>query len=186
MRVHRILVWASTIAALALATRAEAQVMFGGSLRFGHGIGWAASPFGSVVSMHGPFGGHVTVAQGPFGGGAIGVRGPFGGGFGFVQPPILPVAPVVPFAPVPPVSVVQQTVLNPAPAAMPYTAGYLAHIPPGLPTLGVGGMNYYYTPTLPPGAQATTVGGATYYVSNGVTLEPYFLGMQTVYLVVEL
>jgi len=39
---------------------------------------------------------------------------------------------------------------------------------------------------LPPGAQPVTVGGANYFVSNGVTYQPYFLGAQTVYLVVEL
>jgi hypothetical protein len=190
MRAHSILACATTIVALALANRAEAQVMFGGSVRFGGGVGFAASPFGSVVSMRGPLGGRVTVAQGPFGGGAIGVRGPFGGRVGVVAPavlPVLPVAPIVPVAPVVPVvNVVQQTVLNPAPAPMPYTAAYLARIPPGYPALAVGGVNYYYTAVLPPGSQPSTVGGATYFVSNGVTYQPYFLGTQTVYLVVEL
>jgi hypothetical protein len=195
MKVLRILVWVAAAAVFALANQAEAQVMWGGgSLRF------AASPFGSVVSARGPFGGSVTsvrsplggsvtVAQGPLGFGAVGVRGPFGGRVAVVRPPVvpvLPVAPVVSVAPVVPVSVVQQTVLNPAPAPLPYTAAYLARIPPGLPTLAVGGTNYYYTSVLPPGAQATTVGGATYFVSNGVSYQPYFLGAQTVYLVVEL
>lgn len=192
MRTLRILNWAAGLAALALANRADAQVMFGGSLRYGSSFGFAASPFGSVTSVRGPFGGRVTVAQGPFGGGAIGVRGPFGGGFAVAHPPLVPVlpvapvVPVVPVVPIAPVHVVQQTVLNPAPAPLPYTAGYLARIPPGYLTLQVGGVNYYYTPILPPGSQPSTVGGATYYVNNGVTYQPYFLGAQTVYLVVEL
>ncbi|HTU20276.1 MAG TPA: hypothetical protein VMG10_19585 [Gemmataceae bacterium] len=186
MRVLRILGWATTVASLALANRADAQIMYGGSLRYGGGIRYAASPFGSVVSMRGPFGGRVTVAQGPFGGGAVGVRGPFGGRVGFVRPPVVPVFPVAPVVPVAPVTVVQQTVLNPAPAPLPYSAAYLARIPPGFSTLAVGGTNYYYTPFLPPGAQATTVGGTAYFVSNGISYRPYFLGMQTVYLVVEL
>lgn len=188
MRVLGILTWAAAVAAFAPANRAEAQLMFGGSVRYGRSVGFAAGPFGSVATVRGPFGGRVTVAQGPFGGGAVGVRGPFGG-LAVVRPPvfpILPVAPIVPVAPVFPVSVVQQTVLNPAPAPMPYTPAYLARIPPGFLTLAVGGVNYYYTPVLPPGSQPTTVGGATYFVSNGVSYQPYFLGEQTVYLVVEL
>jgi len=47
-------------------------------------------------------------------------------------------------------------------------------------------MNYLYTPLLPPGTQAATGGGANYFVSNGVSYQPYFLGMRIVYLVVEL
>jgi hypothetical protein len=193
MSMLRIMGCASVVVAAALANRAEAQIMYGGSLRYGRGIGFAAGPLGgSVVSMRGPLGGRVTVAQGPFGGGAIGVRGPFGGGVAVVRPPVFPVYPVYPLYPVAPVfpdtpvNIVQQTVLNPAPAPMPYTATYLARIPPGYPTLAVGGANYYYTPVLPPGAQPATVGGATYFVSNGVSYQPYFLGAQTVYLVVEL
>lgn len=189
MRVLRIVVWAGGMAALALASRAEAQVIYGGSLRYGRHVRYAASPFGSVTNVRGPLGGSLTIAQGPFGGGAVGVRGPFGGRVAVVRPPvvpIVPVAPVVPIAPVVPVPVVQQTVLNPAPAPMPYTAAYLARIPPGLPILAVGGMNYYYTPLLPPGAQAAPVRGVNYLVSNGVFYQPYFVGMQTVYLVVEL
>ena len=200
----RIQGWAAVVATFALANRAEAQFV-SGSLRYG--------PFGSVTSVRSPFGGgvtsvqgplgSVTVAQGPFGGGAVGVRGPFGGrfvggglgfgaGLGFPVAPVFPVAPIVPITtvvtppPIIPVNVVQQTVLNPAPAPMPYTPGYMARIPPGMLTLQIGGTNYFYTPLLPPGSQPTTVGGATYFVSNGVTYQPYFLGAQTVYLVVEL
>jgi len=188
MRTLPILAWAAALASFALGNRAEAQFI-GGSVRYG--------PFGSVTSVRGPFGGgvtsvrgplggRVTVAQGPFGGGAVGIRGPFGGRAAWIQPPLAPIVPVAPVLPVAPVTVVQQTVLNPAPAPMPYTAAYLTRIPPGFPTLAVGGVNYYYTPVLPPGSQPVTVGGANYFVSNGVTYQPYFLGAQTVYLVVEL
>jgi hypothetical protein len=69
---------------------------------------------------------------------------------------------------------------------MPYSAAYLARIPPGYPSLQIAGTNYYFTPVLPPGAQPATVGGGTYFVSNGVFYQPYFLGMQTVYVVTEL
>ncbi len=182
MGIYRLLKCAAVVAAAALANRAEAQLMYGGSLRYGP-FGSVASvrgPFGGgVTSIRGPLGGRVTVAQGPFGGGAVGVRGPFGGRLTVVQPPVVPVypvAPVYPVTPIVPVNVVQQTVLNPAPSPMPYTAGYLARIPPGMLTLQVGGANYYYTSVLPPGSQPTTVGGATYWVSNGVTYQPYFLG----------
>jgi len=191
MRTLRILAWSAAVAVFVPANRAEAQFAFG-SVRYGPfgSVSSVRGPFGgSVTSVRGPLGGRVTVAQGPFGGGAVGVRGPFGGRAAWIQPPlapVLPVAPVIPVAPVLPVSVVQQTVLNPAPAPLPYTLGYLARIPPGYPTLAVGGVNYYYTPVLPPGSQPTTVGGANFFVSNGVTYQPYFLGMQTVYLVVEL
>jgi hypothetical protein len=69
---------------------------------------------------------------------------------------------------------------------MPYTPAFLARIPPGYPTLAIGGTNYLYTPVLPAGAQPATVGGGTYYVSNGIFYQPYFLGMQTVYVIAEL
>jgi hypothetical protein len=159
---------------------------------FGVGLSpFGLSPFGVGLSPFGlsPFGvGLSPFGLSPFGVSAFGVRGPFIGGVGVIPPiaPVLPVAPVIPVAPVAPVTVVHQTVLNPAPAPLPYTAAYLARIPLGLPTLAVGGTNYYYTQLLPPGAQPTTVGGAHYFASNGVTYQPYFLGAQTVYLVVEL
>jgi hypothetical protein len=144
-------------------------------------------PFGISPFGVSPFG-VSAFGVSPFGVSAFGVRGPFIGGVGFVPPiaPVLPVAPVISVAPVAPVTVVHQTVINPAPAPLPYTAAYLARIPLGLPTLAVGGTNYYYTQVLPPGSQTSTVRGGTYYVSNGVTYQPYFLGAQTVYLVVEL
>ncbi len=191
MRSLPALVWAAAVASFALANRAEAQFM-AGSVRYGPfgSVTSVRGPFGGgVTSVRGPFGGRVTVAQGPFGGGAVGVRGPFGGRAGWIQPPlapILPVAPVAPIFPVAPMNVVQQTVLNPAPGPLPYSPGYLALIPPGYPTLAVGGINYFYTPVLPPDAQPITVGGVNYFVSNGVTYQPYFVGAQTVYLVVEL
>ncbi len=198
MSTHRNLAWAAAVALFVLANRVEAQFMTG-SMRYGPfgSVTKVRGPFGgSMTSVQGPFGGavtsvrsplggRVTVAQGPFGGGAVGVRGPFGG-LAVARPPIVPVLPVAPIVPVAPVTVVQQTVLNPAPAPMPYTAAYLTRIPPGFPTLQVGGVNYFYTPVLPPGAQPSTVGGVNYFVSNGVTYQPYFLGAQTVYLVVEL
>jgi hypothetical protein len=195
MRTLQILAWSAVVTVFAPANRAEAQFGFG-SVRYGPfgSVSSVVGPFGgSVTSVRGPFGGGVTVSQGPFGVGAVGVRGPFGGA-ALIPPlaPVLPiapvvtVAPVVPVVPVAPVTVVQQTVLNPAPAPMQYTPGYMLRIPPGYLTLQIGGVNYFYTPVLPPGSQPTTVRGDTYYVSNGVTYQPYFLGMQTVYLVVEL
>ena len=53
MRVLRILTWATIVVGFALPDRAEAQVMFGGSVRYGRSIGFAASPFGSAVSVPG-------------------------------------------------------------------------------------------------------------------------------------
>jgi hypothetical protein len=192
MSVRRLLCWVAIFAAVSVVNRAEAQVIYGGSVRYGRSVGFAAGPLGgSVVRVRGPLGGGVTVAQGPFGGGAVGVRGPFGGRVAVARPPIYPVVPVAPVVAVTPVvpvpvHVVQQTVLNPAPAPMPYSPTYFARIPPGFLTLSIGGVNYFYTPMLPPDSQPTTVGGAAYFVSNGVTYQPYFLGAQTVYLVVEL
>jgi hypothetical protein len=175
MTAFRIGTWAmAAMMLVGMVGRAEAQFMWGGggSVRFS--------------SIRGPFGGRVTVAQGPFGGGAVGVRGPFGGGVTFVQPGVVPVIapPIVPTVFAPP-QVVQQTVLNPAPAPMPYTPAYLSRIPPGLPAMGFGGTNYFYTTVLPPGSRPATVGGVNYFVNNGVFYQPYFLGPQTVYVVVE-
>lgn len=178
------------------ANRAEAQLVYGGTLRYGAGFGT------SVTTVRGPFGGRVTSVQGPFGGGAVSVRGPFGGrvtsvrgplgggvvgvggpwgGVGVVRPGIVPVVP----APVVPVPVVQQTVLNPAVApAFTYSAAYRALIPPGLSTLEIAATPYYYTPVLPLASQPVVVGGANLFVSRGVYYQPYFLGNQTVYVVV--
>jgi hypothetical protein len=205
--------WAlAAVLLAAMADRAEAQMMWeAGSVRYSSYRG----PFGGVSAVQGPFGGGVAVAQGPFGGGAVGVRGPFGGGAVAVRGPfgggavavrgpfggtavgvrgpfggsvtvtgsgVVPVAPVGPF----PVPVVRQTVLNPAPAPMPYSPAYMARIPPGYPMLQIADTNYFYTPVLPVDAQPATVGGMTYYLSNGVFYQPYFLGMRTVYVVAEL
>jgi hypothetical protein len=189
MRKLSILSWVVAVAVFAPVNRAEAQLIYGGSLRYSYGVGYAASTYGgSAVSVRGPFGGSVTSVQGPFGGGAIGVRGPFGGAavvrtsaFG-----VPPADPLDPFGASVSMTVVKQTVLNPAPAPLPYSPGYLARIPPGYLTLATGGVNYYYTPELPPGSQPTTVRGDTYYVCDGVSYQPYFLGTRVVYLVVEL
>jgi hypothetical protein len=129
--------------------------------------------------------------RGPFGGTAVAVRGPFGGSVTVTRPGVVPVLPVpavsTTVVPVPvPVPVVRQTVLNPAPAPMPYSPAYLARIPPGYPMLQIADTNYFYTPVLPVDAQPATVGGMTYYLSNGVFYQPYFLGMRTVYVVTEL
>jgi len=169
MTAFRIGSWALTAMVLmGMANRAEAQIMVGGSVRYGY---------------VGPLGGSVTVTQGPFGGGAVGVRGPFGGRVTVAGPGIAPVV-AVPVAPtIVPVPVVQQTVLNPAPAPLPYSAAYAALIPPGYPTLALAGTNYLYTTVLPPVAQPIAVGGVSYYVSNGIYYQPYFLGTRTVYVV---
>jgi hypothetical protein len=179
------------------ANRAEAQVGFG-TMRVGPGFGTSVTsvrgplggrvtsvqgPFGGgAVSMRGPFGGRVTSVRGPLGGGVMGVGGPWGG-VGVVRPGIVPVmAPTVVPVPIP---VVQQTVLNPAVApAFTYSAAYSALIPPGLSTLEIAATPYYYTPLLPLGSQPVVVGGANMFVSRGVFYQPYFLGNQTVYVVV--
>lgn len=170
MTAFRISSWALTaVVLMGMANRAEGQFLPGyGTVRY---------------SYRGPLGGRVTVTQGPFGGGAVGVRGPFGGRVTVVGPGIAPVV-TVPVAPtIVPVPVVQQTVLNPAPAPMPYSAAYLPLIPAGYPTLAIGGANYYYTTVLPPLAQPVAVGGVSYYFSNGIYYQPYFLGTRTVYVV---
>jgi hypothetical protein len=190
----------SGVAAVALlagmGNRAEAQFAFGG-VRFG-GVGVASvrGPFGGVTSVRGPFGGRVTAFQGPFGGGAVSVRGPFGGRVGVVGPgiaPVMPVpvlvAPVVPVAPVAvpvAVPVVQQTVLNPAVGpTFTYSAAYLARIPLSYPFLEIAATSYYYTPMLPVGSLPVVVGGVNMFTLGGVFYQPYFLGGQTVYVVVE-
>jgi hypothetical protein len=179
------------------ANQAEAQLAFG-TLRYGPGFGT------SVTTVRGPFGGRVTSVQGPFGGGAVSVRGPFGGrvtsvrgplgggvvgvggpwgGVGVVRRGIVPVLPpaVVPV----PVPVVQQTVFNPAVApAFIYSAAYRALIPPGLATLEIASTPYYYTTWLPAASRPVVVGGANLFVSGGVYYQPYFLGNETVYVVV--
>jgi hypothetical protein len=182
MTAFRIGSWALTaVMLMGMANRAEGQYMPGfGSVRYGGYVG----PYGgSVSTAQGPFGGSVSVAQGPFGGGAVSVRGPFGGrvtvaGAGVAPVVALPVAPTIV-----PVPVVQQTVLNPAPAPLPYSAAYAALIPPGYPSLALAGTNYLYTTVLPPLAQPVAVGGVSYYVSNGIYYQPYFLGTRTVYVV---
>ena len=179
------------------ANRAEAQVGFG-TMRFGPGFGTSVTsvrgplggrvtsvqgPFGGgAVSMRGPFGGRVTSVRGPLGGGVMGVGGPWGG-VGVVRPGIVPVmAPTVVPVPIP---VVQQTVLNPAVApAFTYSAAYHALIPPGLATLEIASTPYYFTTFLPADSRPVVVGGANLFVSGGVFYQPYFLGNQTVYVVV--
>jgi hypothetical protein len=116
------------------------------------------------------------------GGGVVGVGGLWGG-VGVVRPGIVPVVPpaVVPV----PVPVVQQTVLNPAVApAFMYSAAYSALIPPGLSTLEIASTPYYYTTVLPAVSRPVVVAGANLFVSGGVYYQPYFLGNQTVYVVV--
>lgn len=168
------------------ANRAEAQLVYGGTLRYGAGFGT------SVTSVRGPFGGRVTSVQGPFGGGAVSVRGPFGGrvtsvggplgGVGVVRPGIVPIVPAPVVVPVP---VVQQTVLNPAVGpAFAYSAAYRSLIPPGYSTLEIAATPYYYTPLLPPISQPVVVQGTSMFVSGGVFYQPYFLGGRTVYVVV--
>src|SRR6516164_8050874 len=89
------LTWAATLVVLAVvASRAEAQVFYGGSVRYSSRWGYPVG--GSAVSVRGPFGGRVTAVQGPFGGGAVSVRGPFGGRVNVVRPGIAPVFPVIP------------------------------------------------------------------------------------------
>jgi hypothetical protein len=171
MTAFRIGSWALTaVMLMGFANRAEGQYMPGfGSMRYS--------------SYVGPYGGSVSVAQGPFGGGAVSVRGPFGGRVAVAGPGVAPVV-AMPVAPtIVPVPVVQQTVLNPAPAPLPYSAAYAALIPPGYPTLALAGTNYLYTTVLPPVAQPIAVGGVSYYVSNGIYYQPYFLGTRTVYVV---
>lgn len=164
--------------------RAEAQYGYG-TLRYGARYGVPVG--GSVTSIRGPLG-RVTVTQGPFGGGAVSVRGPFGGRITTVRPGVVPIVPPVvgvPYVPPRPV-IVPQTILNPAAGLnFPYTAAYMPRIPLGYPTLQIAGIPYYYTPVLPPGSQPAVIGGATYYVFNGITYQPYFLGGQTVYVVIE-
>ena len=182
MRAFRIGSWVLTaVLLMGFANRAEGQFMPGfGSVRYGGYVG----PFGgSMSAVQGPFGGSVSVAQGPVGGGAVSVRGPFGGRVTVAGAGVAPVV-AVPVAPtIVPVPVVQQTVLNPAPALMPYSAAYAALIPPGYVTLALAGTNYYYTSLLPPLAQPVVLGGVNYYVSNGIFYQPYFLGARTVYVV---
>jgi hypothetical protein len=171
MTAFRIGSWVLTVVMLmGLANRAEGQFMPGfGTVRYGGFVG--------------PFGGSVSTVQGPFGGGAVSVRGPFGGRVTVAGPGVAPVV-AVPVAPtIVPVPVVQQTVLNPAPALMPYSVAYSALIPAGYPTLALGGTNYFYTTVLPPLAQPTIVGGVNYFVNNGIYYQPYFLGARTVYVV---
>jgi hypothetical protein len=195
------------------ANRAEAQLGFG-TLRYGPGFGGSVTtvrgpfggrvtsvqgPFGGgAVSVRGPFGGRVTSVRGPLGGGVVGVGGPWGGvggpwggvggpwgGVGVVRPGIVPVVPPA-VVPVPvPVPVVQQTALIPAVApAFTYSAAYHALIPPGLATLEIASTPYFYTTLLPAASRPVVVGGANLFVSGGVYYQPYFLGNQTVYVVV--
>jgi hypothetical protein len=144
--------------------------------------------------VQGPFGGGAVSVRGPFGGGAVSVRGPFGGRVSFIQPPAVAVAPPV-IGVVPPVVSVAPSVFGVstsfggiapvAPVNWPYSAAFLARIPPGFPTLMLGTSPYYYTLALPPGSQPALVGNVNFFVSGGIFFQPYFYGGQTVYVIVE-
>jgi hypothetical protein len=192
MSAFRIGTWALAAVVLAgMASRAEAQVYSGGSVRYSSGVGYAPGPLGLPPPpgiLRGPFGGPlgvgppsvgvkvgvnvgVNTAQGPLGGGAPGVRGP---GVG------VKVGVNVGVNAAPP------TAVNPAPAVnWPYSEAYLARIPQGYGVLRIGEAPYYFVPTLPAGVQTTVVGGGSYYTFGGIYYRPYFYQGQTVYVVVQ-